>query len=306
MSPNAAPATGAPLRGVLLLGTASLFWGVAFIPQSFTVVHLDAFTACALRFAMAAPLALLATRGRLAPKIPLRSAVLLGTLLYLAFALQTEALRHTPVARVSLITGLYAIFTPLLSPLLGLPRPRALHLVGATIALLGLLGLIGSFSELASPPNLGDALTLCHALISAVQMVLVGKLTRQAEPFALNAIQLSTMAVLAIGGALLFGAPLEPSTIDAKTWWSFVYLAVFSSFAAFALQLFGQRSVSATVSAAIFLLEAPIGALAAIFLLDEQMAPAQWVGGLILLSGVAISLYAETPHGRTSGAQPPA
>lgn len=282
-----------PLRGALFLGTASLLWGVAFVPQAISVEELDAFWATALRFLLAAPVALVIARGRWRTGVKVHYAVLLGALLYVAFLLQTEALRHTPVARVSLITGTYAIFTPLLSPLFGLRRPGALHFAGAGVALVGLYALVGGFSAVRAPPNVGDALTLGHALLSAVHMILVGQLAPRVEPFAFNAVQLTTMAALALPTALVVGGPVDVGALDVRTGLALAYLAVFSSVIAFGCQLFGQRHASPSVSAVVFLLESPIGAVTAMIALDERMSPVQVVGALVLLSGVALSLRGE-------------
>lgn len=294
--------SGSPYRGALLLGTASLLWGVAFLPQSISVERLDAFWACALRFGLAAPVALLLARGRLQLGVPLRLAVLLGALLYVAFVLQTEALRHTQVARVSLITGMYAIFTPLLSPLFGLRRPGPLHFGGAGVALVGLGGLVGGFGAVRAPLNVGDLLTLGHALLSAVHMILVGKLAARAAPFALNAVQLSTMAALALPTALLVGQPLDASALDLRTGLALAYLAVFSSVVAFGFQLLGQRYASPSLCAVVFLMEAPIGALTAMTVLDERMSALQGLGALGLLCGMGLSLWAEVRAERSAKA----
>lgn len=280
--------------GAWMLFCASLIWGLAFIPQSLTVAHQSGFWACALRFALAAPLALLLAKGRLKSGLSLPVSLLLGVLLYGAFWAQTEALRHTPVARVSLISGLYAVFTPLLAPLLGLPRPARRQIGGALLAFCGLFALTGNLSTSQTPWNVGDALSLLHAFISAIHILMIGKLAPQSEALSLNAVQIGIVACLALPVAWFWGGPVDLGQIDAQTWWAFGYLALFSSVIAFALQLTGQKRASPSLCAVIFLLESPIGATAAIFLLGESLAMPQMAGALILMSGIGLSLHAET------------
>ena len=272
-------------------------WGFAFVPQKYTVLHLQPLTATALRFLLAAPLACAIAGKRLwKPGIPVKSAVTLGVILFVIYALQTAGLVYAPVARVSLITGMYAVFVPLFAPLLGHKRPQALHWLGAGLAFVGLLALTGvvhSQDLLAVPLNRGDVFVLLHAIISAFQVLLVGKLAKDADPFALNAVQLTVVLALALPAALLFEGVPDLSVLDVKSYASFGYLAVFSTVLAFTCQIVGQRHTSPSTAAVIMLLETPVGVWGALVFLNEAMGPTQWIGAGVLLAGVATSLAAE-------------
>ena len=282
---------------------AALVWGVAFVPQRFTIDAMTPIWAVVVRFGLAAPLAIAVAGKRLKhPGTAPRHAVLLGALLFVAMTLQTMALVHAPVARVALITGLYAVFVPLLAPLFGEPRPTRMHWLGAALAFAGVVGLtniLGDKDATSVPLNIGDVYVLLHALLSAVQMILVGKLARRADPYALNAVQLTTIVLLAVPTAfLLEGAPptwasLAPHGLTLAL--SFAFLAVFSTVIAFTAQIVGQRHASASTSSVIMLLETPIGVVAAMVLLHESMTLAQWCGAAVLLAGIVVSLRGERP-----------
>jgi drug/metabolite transporter (DMT)-like permease len=258
--------------------------------------------ATALRFLVAAPLALaVANKRLLTPKVKTRHASLLGVMLFAAYAFQTAGLVYAPVARVSLITGLYAVLVPLLAPLLGHARPTLMHWAGAVIAFCGLLaltGVVGSNDLLAVPLNIGDVFVLAHAVVSAFQVLLIGKLAKTADPFALNGMQLSVLMVLAVPAALIFEGMPNLAAVDAKAWMSFAYLAIFSTVLAFTCQIVGQRHTSPPTAAIIMLLETPIGVLAALVLLNENMALSQWAGAAVLLAGVGVALRAEIQASR--------
>jgi drug/metabolite transporter (DMT)-like permease len=295
-------ATKRPLLGALLLLTAAVIWGFAFVPQRLTVVTLPPLTATAIRFAVAAPLALVVALPRLKrPLVGWRPAALLGALLVVMYVLQTAALVTAPVARVSLITGMYAVFVPLFAPLLGHARPTGAHWLGALLALAGLLGLtgvVGDKSALSAPLNVGDGLVLLHALLSAFQVLLVGKLARDADVVVLNAVQLGTVALLCIPAALVVDGWPDLPAIDGRTWLSFLYLAAFSTVVAFVCQIVGQRHTSAPTAAVIMLLETPVGVLGALLFLDEQMGWTQWLGAVVLVGGVVVSLSKELVKSR--------
>lgn len=285
-----------PLLGALLLLVAAVVWGFAFVPQKLTVVALPPLLATAVRFALAAPLAVVVAGRRLrTPGVGWHVPVALGVILFLAYATQTAALALAPVARVSLITGLYAVFVPLLAPFFGLPRPERLHWAGAAVALAGLLMLVGVVGgdALSAPLNAGDLLVLVHAILGALQVLTVARVARRADPFALNALQLSVLLLLAAPLALLVDDVGALGAVDARTWWAFAYLSVLSTVVAFTSQIFGQRHASAPAAAVIMLLETPIGVLGALWFFDEAMAATQWLGAAVLVVGVALSLSAE-------------
>jgi len=105
-------------------------------------------------------------------------------------------------------------------------------------------------------------------------------------------VQILTMCVCAVVAAPLFeGAP--PTSLDASTVWSLLYLAVFSTFLAFLFQMLGQQHVSPATASVIMLMETPIGVLAAVFVLHEHMANLQWAGAGLAVVAVVIAVVAE-------------
>ncbi len=293
-----APTTRQTLVGSGFLVGAALCWGFGFYAQRISVEAMSPLWAVALRFWLAAPLALLALGWRRARgvRVPWGAGALLGILLYVIFALQTAAMVHTPVTRVALITGLYAVFVPLLQPLFKLPRPGAVQSGAVVVALGGLVllcGLTGSAdAQLAIPPNVGDLYTLLMALLSAVLVLVMGRFAQREDAVALNAVQILAMSACALAVApLVDGA--SPHDLDPSTWWSLLYLAVASTFVAFLLQLLGQRHVSPSTASILMLLETPIGVVAAVVILHERMAGLQWVGAALALVAVVVAVVAE-------------
>lgn len=288
-----------PLRGAAYLLVASSLWGAAFIPQAISVEHMGPLWGTAIRFCIAAPFAvLLALPWFRSGAAPLRSVIVLGTLLYVAFYLQTAAIKITPVWRVSLLTGTYAAFTPLLAPLFGHARPTRWHWSGVGLALIGLVLLTGAGTSPAVPLNLGDLMTLGHALLTAVHLLLIGRLVAAARPRVLNAQQLIVMALCSVPVALLVEEAPPLAVLDNRTLFAFGYLAVFSSTVAFGAQIAGQKTASPPAAALIMLLEAPIGATLAVMLLDEPVTALQAVGGGLLMVGVAMSVAGDVRRQR--------
>lgn len=289
--------TTSPLRGSAFLLGAALCWGLGFYAQRLSLTTLPPLWATSARFVLAVPLALvvLSRRRRAGRPIPWRAGVVCGVVVAFAFALQTIAMLHTPVSRVALITGLYGVLTPLLQPLFGLKRPTALQLLAVAIATAGTTLLCGVLSDAraqTTPPNVGDALTLVMAIVSAFYVLFLARIATDVDPLALNAVQVLAMSACSIVVAPIFeGWPARLP--DAVTWASVTYLAIASTFVAFLLQMLGQRHVSPSTAAVLMLLETPIGVGAAVLLLGERMTPPQWAGGALAIVAVLLAIAAE-------------
>jgi drug/metabolite transporter (DMT)-like permease len=301
-----------PAVGTALLLLAAVFWGFGFYAQRVSISQLSPLLAIAVRFSLTLPVSIgaLVWCRRRGTRLPWRAGVVMGALWYLGFALQTEALLHTPVTRVALLTGLYAVFTPLLQPAFGLGRPTFVQGIAAFIALLGTLllcGVVGDSAALSTPANIGDALTIVMAVLSAVCVLVVGRVAPHEDPVALNAIQILVMAVVSV----VVAPVLEPESIStlqhldwsSETVLSLLYLAVFSTICAFLLQLLGQRHLSPTPATIVMLLETPIGVLAAVALLHEAMAGWQWAGAALAVAAVVLAVAGERRTARQLRAQ---
>jgi len=278
------------------LFVAAVLWGLGFLAQKeSTLVGLSPLWAMTVRFVVATPVALLAAGSALwrpAAPVPRRGVCALGALLFLCCALQYVGIVQTPVARVSLITGLYVAFTPLLAPVFGHPRAQPLHWLGALLSLVGLAGITGALGTARVPLNFGDGVVLVQAVLVAVHLLVVARVARRVPPFVLNALQTAIVALISVPLALAVdGVPTLPTS--PRAWLSIGYLAGPSTVLAFGLQIAGQKHTAPATAATLMLLEAPIGALAATWWFHEEMTAWQAVAAVVLLAGVGLSLTAE-------------
>ncbi|MEW5851520.1 MAG: DMT family transporter [Myxococcota bacterium] len=280
-------------RNVLWLVVCTAIWGLGFVATARTLASMHPLWSNAVRFLIAAPVGLLVFRRKLVvDRAHLIAAGTASVFLTAAFAFQTWGLRYTSVGRSSLITGLYAVFTPLCAPLFRAPPPRVMHFVGAVVAFAGLSVLGGAWQEGDAGLNLGDALTLGCALVSVGHIYVVAKVAPGRDPFALNALQVSFCALWSLILALLFGGP-PPTSMDTETLVAMSFLAVFSSVVAFGIQMMAQQVLSASTAATLLLMEAPFGVLFGVLLLSETLAIPQLLGGALMLGGCILSVRAD-------------
>jgi drug/metabolite transporter (DMT)-like permease len=276
----------------LLLLAVPVIWGFSFPATQRTLADMGPLWSNALRFGLAVALLYPLVRSRLGAlsRRQIGHGLGLGALLFLVFALQTSGLLTTTVSRSCFLTGLYSVFTPLLGVAFG-RRLRWAHLGAAGLALAGLWLL--ARPERGGGPALsrGDLLTIGCAVACAAQILVADRVTGETDSLALNFWQLVGLAALSlVAAALVEGTPRVHWTEQLVA--AQAYLVVFSSIAAFTIQLHAQRRLPPTVAAMIFLLEAPFGALAGFLLSGDRLTVVQGAGAAAMLAACGIAILA--------------
>ncbi len=279
------------LSVALVLLAGPLIWGVGFVATKATLAGSGPLWANAFRFVFAIAI-LFPFAARAVSRLPKRhliSGMWLGIFLLAAFSFQTAGMVDTTVAHASFITGLYAVFVPLFGPLFG-RRPRPWQLAAVGLAVVGLVLLTGIASSGARIGR-GDWLVLGCALVSAIHILIADRVAKDVDPIALNWVQLATVAVLSVAAARAVEGPMAikwlPSVVAGQ-----LYLAVFSSGVAFTLQFWAQRRISPTAAAMVFLLEAPLGALAGYVAYGERLSLVQGFGAVLMMGASYLAVAA--------------
>ncbi len=280
----------------LLLLLAGAIWGAGFIAQSTAMKSLGPVWFIGLRFAVATLVALpfaLWEKARAAS--PLRRSdlagfVLTGIALFAAAAFQQVGLLTTTVTNSGFRTGLYVVFTPILTVLLLRRRPHWIVWPAAFMASFGIFLLSGG--TLAAL-TLGDMLTIFCAVLWSVQMICVGVFSgRSGRPLALSLVQFLVCAVVGCGAGLLF-EPVSLAAISGALP-EILYAGLFSSGVAFIFQNVAQRYTTAPQAAIFLSSEALFAALFGVLLLGETISPAGYAGcAIIFLAMLAVELVPE-------------
>jgi drug/metabolite transporter (DMT)-like permease len=277
----------------LLLLLITVLWGTTFAIVHTTTALFPPLALIALRFTIAAVL-LLPWAGRIDGRV-LRVGGVLGLLLFAGFATQTWGIARTTPARAGFITGLNVVFVPIVGWLLGerISR-RVAAAIAVSVAGLGILSWgcdlpwIGcsTFESALPERGLGDRFTLLCAGAYAVHVVGVSRWAKDLPALAVNVVQLSTVALLAFGGALLLERPLPVPT--PAVWGAVAFLSVAATVVAFSLMLTVQRHTTAPRASLIYSLEAVFAALFSWVWVGEVPSPAVWLGGGLMMAAVLV------------------
>jgi drug/metabolite transporter (DMT)-like permease len=132
----------------------------------------------------------------------------------------------------------------------------------------------------------------------------VAKWIPRSDPFATNAVAMTTAGVLGIAASAVLR---EPMTIPARpeTWIAIGYIVVLGSVALFGLYLFGLGRWSASGMSYSTLLLPFVSVTAATILAGESFTPAFAIGGVVMIVGVYVGAFlSHRPRRSTATAMP--
>lgn len=222
--------------------------------------------------------------------------LVLGALLAAVFAFETFGIAHTSATNAGLIISLTMVFTPVLEAAVYRHRLSRGFLLAAVTAVTGvaLLAGVGAFRM----PSLGDLLVLAAAIVRALHVVAMHRLTRSRgsadteesatlDTLTLTTVQLATCAVLFTVASLFIGVPL-PAYVAGLGWVKaglFLYLTIVCTVFAFLVQMWAVRRTSPG-RVSLLLGTEPLWATAiGIGIAHDGLDPAGWCGVALVIAG---------------------
>ncbi|MCW2809697.1 MAG: hypothetical protein JWP61_155 [Friedmanniella sp.] len=267
----------------LLLMAAA--WGSTFFMIKDLLTRLPVTDLLALRFGLAT-LALGAITGRQLrmSRRTLVAGSLLGLLYGVAQILQTVGLAHTSASVSGFITGLYVVATPLLTALVLHTRVSPTTWLAALLATAGL----GVLSLNGFSVGYGELMTLLSALVYAVHILALGRLSEAGAALSLSLVQMAVITVVCLVAALWPGGGSRGLELPASghDWLQVLYLAVVASALTMVAQTWAQARIEASRAAVVMAMEPVWAAAFAVALGGELVTARMVVGGLAILAAM--------------------
>ena len=284
---------------VYLLVTASaFFWGANFVLAAPILADLPPLWAAAMRFVLGAALMFMLAgirREKLLGLLKRHAGVylLLGTVGITGFNLFFfYALRSTSANSAALIMATNPLLTALLAVAFLGERLTTRHLVALPVALIGVAVVIsqGNMNKLESLNFArGDLLMLAANLCWAMYNVLVRRfMPHQGSPIANTSWVMAAGAILLLSVAL--GSDTHVSALDGKASIAMAVMVIGGTVLAYLFWGIGIARLGAARTA-IFVNLVPVFAMLVGAFLGVLPTTAQIAGGLIVLSGVTISMF---------------
>jgi drug/metabolite transporter (DMT)-like permease len=294
------------LKADAALLSLALMWGTSHVITKGVLATHSPFFYTSMRFGLAAACFALvfARRLRRSARREVVEGVLLGLCSFAGISLYVAGLVFTQASKAGFITGLYLVFTPLLSLALFGVRPTKDHVAGLLLAVSGFSLL--SFPSSGEAINWGDLLVLAAAAAWALHIVATSAFASRSDVRTLAALQVMTVAALA-GAVYLMLSWMASGELSSQTLprlvaiearanpltWRFVaqvgYMAVVVTFVAALVQTWAQGRTSATYAVILYALEPVSAAVFAYLAFGERLGWRGAAGAATIVAGVFVS-----------------
>ena len=287
------------LKGSLILCTASLIWGLAFVAQSDAADLVPSFTFNALRsFIGAVALFVfykITGRKRKESFFPADKALkkqyylaaaVCGLMLTVSVNLQQFGLAAYPSgaaaeARGGFITALYVVLVPVISFFTGKKTSPVIWL-SVLVALSGfyLLCLSGGVGGI----YLGDLLIFICAVSFSLHILSIDKFVGITGGVKLSVMQFTVVGVLSSVLALIFERPELSNILSAAP--QILYLGIMSSGVAYTLQIVGQKYAEPSVASLSMSLESVFAALGGWIISGNSLSVKEFCGCALVFAAI--------------------
>ncbi len=276
----------------------TIIWGTTFIAQDTGMDNIGPFTFNSTRFFVAflavSPFVFLFEKKKIIIQIKnninqfAKLMIPVGVFLFLGTVFQQVSLLYTNVANSAFFTIFYVPMVPIIIYFIFSEKLHWSIWPSVFACVIGgyLLSDIGDVNI-----RFGDGLVLIGALFWALHIIYIGKIINQFDlPFFIALLQNLVVAALSFVLVIIF-EEINFSKIKLETV-EILYAGVLSGGAAFALQLFGQRNISAAPAAIVMSLEGVFATISAWIILNQFLGLNNIIGCTLILGGVLLSQLA--------------
>ena len=263
-------------------------WGSSFVVMKDSLERQNVFSFLSSRFILAALLMFLYKPGvfrGLTNKFISRG-IIAGILLGSGYIFQTYGLTKTTVSNTGFITGLYLVFTPLISLIILKRHVLKIQWLAVIVATIGLFFI--SYNGVTI--GLGEILVLISAFIYGAHFVALGEWSDGKNTYALTFIQVVTVAALTSIFAFKDGFQIAP---DSTVWLAILYTAFFATFLGFLIQTKAQSVMSATVASVLLATETPFAVFFGLYFHSDPLTLRIITGGSLVMAAMALVIWSD-------------
>ncbi len=280
-------------RADAVLIAVTVVWGADFVLVKNMLAAVRPLPFLFWRFAAATVLCASLLPGRRRTPRLVADGLYLGTLLTLGMALQILGQAETTASNASFLTGMASVLTPVAAYVLTRKLPTFENGIGISLAGVGFV--LMTFPAGGVSVNRGDLLVFGCGVVFAFYIVEMAERSSRHDAIWFTAIQLAVvdLAVGAVtlwqGGFVRLWSGIVPILAERELLAQAAFLAVVGTSGTYMFQTWAQGHMSATHAAIIYTLEPVVTALLAAWFLAERLGPRGWIGGFLVLAGIAVS-----------------
>lgn len=275
----------------LMLFIVAILWGSSYVFAKLTVeagMHSGLINACRGTMCALAGGLIFFKKIRHMTWVDFRLGLVIGTINFLGYYLQTDALRYTTPAKNAFLTTMYIVVAPFLLWLFWRERPQRKAYFSISLSILGMAILTNVFAG-HFHLQYGDFLTLVSTFFWAGQIIFFAKYAPHASsPWVIIFMIGLCQGTFGWITTFLFERPSLGSVHWVQALIPLAILTIGITFLAQGMQITGQAHTDATTAGLILMLESFFASVMSVIMGYDPLTPQLVIGGVILLVANAI------------------
>lgn len=268
----------------LLLGLATLLWGLSYTIQSISARDLGTYTIVFFKTIGALFLIpFIIVKKCKFTKDTFIGGVMIGISVFAGCILQQEGMMLSSVSKASFITVLYIIFVPIISFFLGNKIKRKM-IIAIVLALIGLyfLCIKSDFSL-----NIGDFYLILCSLCFSLQILLIDHYSKKTDPLSLALISQLFTGLFSLVMMLIYEKP-DFQSIKAAIL-PIMFIVFMSGLIAQTIQNVYQKDLDPSLASLIMSFESVFGAIFGWLILNQTLSVKEIFGCILLFIAILIA-----------------
>lgn len=277
-----------PLFWKLMLVAMALIWGYSFLTMKTVLDTVPTFMLLACRFLLSAVIMFIIFHKRIKAHFNreyLGFGVLMGCVIWSAYAAQTLGLVDTTPGKNAFLTGTYCILVPFIALILFKERVTKWHIASALLCLVG-VGFVAldNFSI-----QMGDLMTLVGAVFFAVDMAVVGHIGRTRDVSVLTSWMFLFVGLFSLAATTAFEPRVPAGQWTPEIVGQLVFLAVVCTTIGLLLQNQALSHVPPATGSLLLSLESPSGVLFSVLMAGEVLTGKLIFGFVLIFLSIVLS-----------------
>jgi drug/metabolite transporter (DMT)-like permease len=221
---------------------------------------------------------------------PSRGAVIAAVAAGIAFAVDlalfNTAIMRTSVGNATLLGVNAPIFVALGAWMFFAQRPTVAFWSGFALSFTGMVAIVGTDVIRHPVLGVGDAMAVGGAIAYAVYLLYLQRSRRDMDALTFSALSGVVASVTLLLICLGIGTPLRG--FSTESWAALIALALVTQVVGHMCVAYSLGRIPASVASVVLLGQAPITVILAVPVLHERVTAAQLVGGILVLTGIAV------------------
>lgn len=273
----------------MMLIVVTIIWGGGFIATSTALDTFPPFTIMMIRFlgASVLPLILSWKALRRLSREQVKTGILTGFFLFLAFAFQTFGLMYSSPSKNAFLTATNVVFVPYLLWLFMRRKPNKKEVIASFACVVGIALLTLKADALYL--SVGDMLSLVCAVFFAAHIIALERYSSHMDVFAMTALQMLTAGIISTFFTLILES--WPSAVTMTSIGSLAFLIFGSTMLAYLLQTWAQKYTSANSASLILSMEALWASIFSFLFFQETMSIMMILGAILIFGSIIYIEY---------------